>query len=115
MIKKILFVIIFLFNSCSKESNDNQENNLTSELTNNEIVEYFKSIALGFEYGDSSEITRRWEEDINLYLGGNITNQNFNEINRIINEQDRLEEVWNSPTWRYLGRVHRLFSRRKSR
>ena len=90
MIKKILFVIIILFNSCSKESNDNQENNLTSELTNNEIVEYFKSIALGFEYGDSSEITRRWEEDINLYLGGNITNQNFNEINKIINEINEL-------------------------
>lgn len=25
--------------------------------------------------------------------------------------QDRLEEVWNSPTWRYLGRVHGLLSR----
>ncbi|MEE2829397.1 MAG: glycosyltransferase [Myxococcota bacterium] len=25
--------------------------------------------------------------------------------------QDRLEEVWNSPTWRYLGRLHKLFSR----
>ena len=25
--------------------------------------------------------------------------------------QDRLEEVWKSPTWRYLGRVHRVFSR----
>jgi len=25
--------------------------------------------------------------------------------------QDRLEEVWNSPTWRYLGRLHRLFGR----
>ena len=25
--------------------------------------------------------------------------------------QDRLEEVWNSPTWRYLGRAHRLISR----
>ena len=25
--------------------------------------------------------------------------------------QDRLEEVWQSPTWRYLGRVHRVMSR----
>ena len=25
--------------------------------------------------------------------------------------QDRLEEVWDSPTWRYLGRAHRLLSR----
>jgi len=25
--------------------------------------------------------------------------------------QDRLEEVWNSPTWRYLGRVNRVISR----
>lgn len=29
--------------------------------------------------------------------------------------QDRLEEVWNSPTWRYLGRLHRLFSRLSGR
>lgn len=29
--------------------------------------------------------------------------------------QDRLEEVWKSPTWRYLGRVHRLFSRLRRR
>ena len=27
--------------------------------------------------------------------------------------QDRLEEVWKSPTWRYLGRLHRLLSRRR--
>jgi len=25
--------------------------------------------------------------------------------------QDRLEEVWQSPTWRYLGRIHKVFSR----
>jgi glycosyltransferase involved in cell wall biosynthesis len=29
--------------------------------------------------------------------------------------QDRLEEVWNSPTWRYLGRLHRLLSRLRGR
>ena len=29
--------------------------------------------------------------------------------------QDRLEEVWKSPTWRYLGRLHRLFSRLSGR
>ena len=27
--------------------------------------------------------------------------------------QDRLEEVWQSPTWRYLGRVHALIKRLK--
>ena len=25
--------------------------------------------------------------------------------------QDRLEEVWKSPTWRYLGRIHRVMSK----
>jgi glycosyltransferase involved in cell wall biosynthesis len=29
--------------------------------------------------------------------------------------QDRLEEVWKSPTWRYLGRMHRLFSKLSGR
>jgi len=28
--------------------------------------------------------------------------------------QERLEEVWSSPTWRYLGRVHKLLKRGKS-
>jgi hypothetical protein len=25
--------------------------------------------------------------------------------------QDRLEEVWNSPTWRYLGRINRMIAK----
>ena len=88
--KKILLLLVILIASCTKESNNSEENELVPEYSNTEIVEYFKSIALGFEYGEPSEITRRWEEDINLYLGGNITNENLIEINRIIDEINEL-------------------------
>ena len=93
--KKILLLLVILITSCTKESNNKESNNseeneLVPEYSNTEIIEYFQSIALGFEYGDASEITRRWEEDINLYLGGNITNENLIEINRIIDEINEL-------------------------
>ena len=45
---------------------------------------------------------------MDLTLGMEITNwppENVEELAK------RLEEVWNSPTWRYLGRLHKLFSR----
>lgn len=88
--KKILLLLVILITSCTKESNNSEENELAPQYSNTEIIEYFKSIALGFEYGEPSEITRRWEEDINLYLGGNITNENLIEINRIIDEINEL-------------------------
>ena len=88
--KKTLLLLVILITSCTKEPNNSEVNELVPEYSNTEIIEYFKSIALGFEYGDSSEITRRWEEDINLYLGGDITNENFNEIKRIIDEINEL-------------------------
>jgi hypothetical protein len=67
-----------------------QIDSLTPDFTNTELIQYFKDIALGYEYGDSSEITRRWERDINLFLGGDISEDNLNEINKIKDEINEL-------------------------
>ena len=53
----------------------------------------------------------RWLENPTRSPGGvpiDFLEDYWQELARL---QDRLEEVWNSPTWRYLGRVHRLLSR----
>lgn len=67
-----------------------QIDSLTPDFTNTELIEYFKDIALGFEFGSASEITRRWENDVNLFIGGNISEANSNEINKIKDEINEL-------------------------
>ena len=70
--KKLIFCFICcsLF-SCSKERDELQtnDNQLNSYQLN--LISYFKSIALGFEFDDASKITRRWETDMNIFVGGN--------------------------------------------
>lgn len=67
-----------------------QIDSLTPDFTNTELIQYFKDIALGFEEGNSPEVTYRWETDINLFLGGNISDDNLSEINRIKDEINEL-------------------------
>ncbi len=61
MTNKLLLLFIFtsliLITSCSK---DNQGILIPSELSDYEleVVDYFKDIALGFEFGNASKITR---------------------------------------------------------
>ena len=57
--KKLLLVLLFvpLINSCSKSDDDS----ITADELKTyqvDLISYFKSIALGFEFGGVSEITR---------------------------------------------------------
>ena len=71
MRKLIFWFICFFLFSCSKEGDELQtnDNQLNSYQLN--LISYFKSIALGFEFDDASKITRRWETDMNIFVGGN--------------------------------------------
>ena len=50
------------------------------------MVSYFKEVALGFEFGNESKITRRWEGNMKLFIGGKPTPALLAETNRIVNE-----------------------------
>ncbi len=50
------------------------------------VIDYFKDIALGFEFGGASEITRRWESDMRIFVGGTPTEILSNELDNIIEE-----------------------------
>jgi hypothetical protein len=83
--KKLLFVLatsVFLV-SCSKD-----DEAIAPGLTayNESVVDYFKEVALGFEFGNESKITRRWEGNMKLFIGGKPTPALLAETNRIVGE-----------------------------
>lgn len=85
MNKRLLyFFVLFVFiASCAKE-NEVVAPKLTAY--NASVVSYFKEIALGFEFGTASQITRRWEGNMKVFVGGKPTPELLTELNRIIVE-----------------------------
>ena len=78
----IYTLILLIFLSCS----DDDEVNIELDEYDLEVISYFKDIALGFEYGTSSEITRKWCSDLKIFVGGDISNDLNVELNKIVNE-----------------------------
>ncbi len=58
------------------------------ELTEFQIqtVAYFKDIALGFEFGNASQVTRKWREKMRVYVAGSPTEALTEELDMIIGE-----------------------------
>jgi len=81
--KLLLFLAVSIFiSSCSKDD----ENILPEpELTVYElsVIEYFKDIALGFEFGNTSEITRKWNSKMKILVGGSPSSEMLAELERI--------------------------------
>ncbi len=82
MRKYLSLILVFLsfLSSCSK--NDEKP---FSELTDydREVIHYFKEIALGFEFGNASEITRKWKTGMKIFVGGEVTKELADELERI--------------------------------
>ena len=78
----IYTLILLICFSCS----DDGEVNIELDEYDLEVISYFKDIALGFEYGTSSEITRKWCSDLNIFVGGDISNDLNVELNNIVYE-----------------------------
>ncbi|MGB3464853.1 MAG: DUF2927 domain-containing protein [Cyclobacteriaceae bacterium] len=57
-----------------------------------ETIAYFKEIALGFEFGNASQITRTWNTDMRISVLGEPSEDNLDELDRIINELNSLIE-----------------------
>ena len=91
--KKLCFVFVFLFFSCSNSSEDIKQDDVDlSELSEyeTEILDYFTEIALGFEFSNSSKITRRWNTDLKVYLSGDDNPSLKAELDSIITELNNL-------------------------
>jgi hypothetical protein len=83
MNKKLLLlcVLIYGLSSCS---DDNESGGLNSY--DRSVIDYFTEIALGFEFGGGEEITRKWNIDMKIFVGGNLKPELLTELQSIISE-----------------------------
>ncbi len=80
-----LCILFILGQGCSPDDNK-------PALTDHqkEVINYFNKVALGFEFGNASSITRKWEEDMMIYVGGEPSHMLDGELNKIISEINEL-------------------------
>jgi len=88
--RQVFFLLLFSFlliSSCTKDEDviiEETENILsTYDL---EVIDYFKQITLGFEFGNATEVTRRFETPIKLFVDGNKLDYLMDELSDIIAE-----------------------------
>jgi hypothetical protein len=55
-----------------------------------DVIDYFEHVALGFEFGDAPEVTRKWNTDMKLFVGGTPSQLLRDELDRIIAELNGL-------------------------
>lgn len=87
------FSVLLVLGACSSDDEDVRPiNNSFEGLSNHEIdvVTYFREIALGFEFGNASRITRKWTQPMRIFVGGEPTQAHLTELNNIINELNGL-------------------------
>jgi len=88
-----LYLVIVLFIvSCSKEEEilPNPTNESGLDTYDLQVIGYFKEVALGFEFGTASEVTRKWKTQMNVFIGGDPSPALTAELDRIIGELDTL-------------------------
>ena len=86
MKNSLLFLLIIIISSCSQA--DENATLPEPELSEYQIdvIDYFKAVALGFEFGNASRITRKWNSDMNIFTEGEPSTELMNELNEIILE-----------------------------
>jgi hypothetical protein len=79
-------IIVILISACSE--NEPEKNGLTAY--DESVIEYFNDIGLGFEFGSASEVTRKWRNDMKIFVGGTKTQTMMDELQRVIQEINAL-------------------------
>ena len=83
------FGMILLLVSCTEDDVD-----IATELelspSQLEAISYFKEVALGFENGNSSEITRKWGAAMNVFVGGNPSSANTLTLQQAVTDINQL-------------------------
>jgi len=54
------------------------------------VVQYFREIALGFEYGTASPVVRKWSSPMRVFVSGQCGQSNLAEVDRVIAELNAL-------------------------
>lgn len=84
----LLIVTLFLLTSCSDSGTGPGEPGLTEDQEN--VIGYFKEVALGFEFGSALEVTRKWNQDIVIYVGGEENQVLRDELSKVVSELNNM-------------------------
>jgi len=83
----LFYGLVALVNiGCTK----NEPTEPTLDVYDMEVISYFQEIVLGFEFGGSSEVTRRWMTPMSVFVGGRPTAEHRDELTQIIGEINAL-------------------------
>lgn len=83
----ILLTLTFIpFSSCA--NTPIQPN--TQPTYDNQTIQYFTEISLGFEYGSAAKVIRKWERDIKIKVEGNPTIEDMITLFKVVNDLNRL-------------------------
>ena len=83
----ILFTALLVGLGC-KDAGTNSDRNLT--INQQAAIQYFKDIALGFEFGNSSEVTRKWAYDVRIFVAGEPSQVLLNELEDVLSDLNNL-------------------------
>jgi hypothetical protein len=72
--------------ACSEE----EEPRKALTIYDESLIEYFNDVALGFEFGGASEVTRKWTTEMKIFVGGNNHPELVAELQNIIGEINTL-------------------------
>lgn len=91
----IFYLLIISASGCTDEDsivNDIDEDDDVIELSEDQqiAVEYFKEIALGFEIGNASDVTRKWNTDVIIYVAGEENEVLLSELDEILDDLNQL-------------------------
>lgn len=85
-----LFIVI-LISSCSKDDDDDILPEFILSEYEIAVIDYFKDIALGFEFGNTSNITRKWNSEMKVFIGGEPSFELLAEFEKIRTEINELK------------------------
>jgi uncharacterized protein YejL (UPF0352 family) len=82
-------VVVFVFFSAFSYDLGGRERAVLSDYQK-DVVTYFKEVALGFEFGEAKNVTRKWRSNMKIYVAGNVTDTHKRELQNIISELNQL-------------------------
>lgn len=82
--------IVILISSCSKDDDDDILPEFILSEYEIDVIDYFKDIALGFEFGNTSNITRKWNSEMKVFIGGEPSFELLAEFEKIRTEINEL-------------------------
>ena len=85
-----LFIVI-LISSCSKDDDDDILPEFILSEYEIDVIDYFRDIALGFEFGNTSNITRKWNSEMKVFIGGEPSFELLAEFEKIRTEINELK------------------------